>query len=113
MGRLSARNDPKIKPKNYQKIILNPGNGSESNSWLIFEKNFWNISSEAPQNKEPTKPTDDMNDPFFPYHWPAEPDPFEGMTDEERMALAVLQLISFFAVMGVALAVCAVVALLT
>lgn len=55
-----------------------------------------------------------MNDPFFPYLYPpAEPDPYEGMTDEERIALVAVQLISFFAVMGVALAVCAVVALLT
>ena len=55
-----------------------------------------------------------MNDQFFPNLYPPQgPDPFEGMTDEERIAFVVVQLISFFAVMGVALAVCAVVALLT
>lgn len=44
-----------------------------------------------------------MND-FYPYDTPYPPgyDPYEGMPHDERMLLCIIQVIGFFAVIGIA-----------
>ena len=49
-----------------------------------------------------------MNDFYNPYGLMQEADPYyKDLTDEERVQLCVLQVVSFFAVLGVALVACA------